>query len=118
MLMWNLLLKTAGLFVTLLIIGLFVGEVVSAGPYGRGAYGTCTFGDTCSISIATSSTVNLSIEPTVAGAFTVDKDEITVTTNNQSGYSVTLESSSDSNNSLIGSIDELTAVAGTPDTPR
>lgn len=106
------------LLVTTSFVGLFIiGGVVSANPYGRGEYGLCNYGDACTISVATLGTVSLSLDPTPSGVFTIDKDQVTVVSNSVDGYTLTLESASGTENSLVGTVDELTAVSGTTASP-
>ncbi len=102
-----------------LLSGLVVAqnELTSASLYGRSMYGRCSYNDACQISIATISNVSLTVEPTVDGVITIDEDEVNVITNSSAGYTMTLESSSATENSLEGVVDELTAVSGTPASP-
>lgn len=106
-------------FVTLLAAVIFIsfGSFTIASPYGRGKYGSCTYGETCTISAATFGTVSLSIEPTVDGVYTINEDQIEVTTNSNSGYVLTIESDSDTKSTLEGIVDEIDPVSGTPASP-
>lgn len=72
-------------------------------PYGAGTYGTCTYG-TCGITITSSGTVAIGLQPTASGVVTIAGETITVTTGASTGYTLSLESDA-----------ALTTLAGTPD---
>lgn len=84
-----------------------------ARPYGSGSYGTCTYGGGCSISLASSGSVDLSSIPTESGVYTVQSDSVTVATDNPSGYDLALESSSSSSSALVKGSDSIAASSGT-----
>lgn len=57
--------------------------------YGYGNYGACQYGS-CSISLTTLGTVSIDVTPALAGSCTVEKDVVTVQTDNSNGYSLML----------------------------
>lgn len=63
--------------------------------YGEGTYNQCTYNGDCPISVATTGTVSLPLTPTATGVYTIAKDSVTVTTDNPTGYSLTLETNDD-----------------------
>lgn len=108
-----------GLLASILIMPLLLSGVLFAGPYGRGGYGECTYGN-CSITIATSGSVTLPVQPTATGAYTIDDDEVTVTTNSADGYTLSISSSSNdaASTSLVGPVPHvITPTTGTPASP-
>jgi hypothetical protein len=68
------------------------------------------------ISISTSGTVNLSVTPTTAGTMTSASDTVDVTTNNATGYVLTL-SDSNTDTSLVNGSNNITASVSTPTAP-
>ena len=99
------------------IIAILGGSFAFASPYGLGSYGTCTYDNTCSISMSTSGTVTLNATPTSSGVYTIDKDQVTVTTNSTAGYNLVLESTT--NNYFSGSLiaPGLIIIAGADGSP-
>lgn len=75
---------------------------VAAGTFGSGTFGTCQFGS-CSITLATNGAVSLDITPTPSGRCTTQSDSVLVTTDNSSGYTLTISSSTENTNLLNGS---------------
>lgn len=99
------------------VFGVIVSSLIlmrqaSAVPYGVSTYGNCEYGEDCTISITTSSSVSLDLSPTVAGVYTIEKDEVTVATNSNHGYSLTLSSSSATENALKNGVEEIVATSG------
>ena len=66
----------------------------NASKYGVSQYGRCNYQDACEISITTSGTVSLPVTPTASSVYTIQKDSVTITTNSDDGYTLTLESDS------------------------
>lgn len=94
---------------------------VFATPYGLGTYGSCTYNQTCTITMSTSSPVSLNTSPTASGVYTIDNDQVTVTTNSTDGYILSLES--DLGYPFGGSLIApgwltVPGVAGTPASPQ
>lgn len=108
------------MFFTLLLLTFVLPSVLSAAPYGTGAYGSCEYGDGgCFITISTTGLVELSLAPAGGAVVTVAKDDVTVTTNSNSGYELRLESSSATENSLVNGGEDIpttSATAGSPAT--
>lgn len=88
-----------GMLLTLVVFS----ATVQASKYGRGAYGECLYGG-CSITLATSGMIDLSVMPSDSGVYTIANDEVTVTTNSPDGYTLSISSASDDADSreLIG----------------
>ena len=99
---------TSSLFIT--------SNIVNAQNYNDGVYGSCQYGS-CSISLATSTTVSLPITPSPAGACTTASDTVSVSTSSSTGYSLYL-SDADNETALVKSgPDKLMASSGTRSTP-
>ncbi len=113
-----MILKKVLLSVFLAILSAFAGfGLVSASPYGEGIYGSCTYGDTCSISVSTSGTVSISISPTPSSVTSIAGDTVTVTTNNTGGYNLELETNTGTNTQLDGPLVDIPTSSGTPGSP-
>lgn len=69
-----------------------------------------------SISISTSSTVNVSVTPVSGGSQSSALDTVTVATNNDSGYALTMEDS-DADTDLVNGGNTIAAHTGTYGTP-
>lgn len=102
------------LVLTVLCIG---GSVALARPYGTGSYGVCVYDSGCSISVASSGSINLDSMPTDSGVYTVQKDDVIITTDDPVGYSLMLESGSSSSAALVKGGDSIAASSGTPASP-
>lgn len=68
------------------------------------------------ISVVSSNAVNISLTPAVGGLYSSDSDTVTVTTNNSSGYDLTL-ADSDGTTSLTSGGNSFTAASGTYASP-
>jgi hypothetical protein len=100
------------------VIGvLLLAPLVFAAPYGSDIYGKCTYGDGCNISISTSGTVTLNVAPTLSSVYTIDKDTVTVTTNNSAGYTLRLESTSGTSSKLENGAEYFDTTTGTAASP-
>lgn len=99
------------------LLMLLLTPLTLAAPYGTGKYSACTYGEGCNISLSTSGTVDLDVLPTASGVVTIEKDEVTVTTNSSTGFELRLESSSGSENGLINGPNSIGAVSGTAVSP-
>jgi hypothetical protein len=88
---------------------------VDALPYGSGNYGTCTF-DTCSISISTSGSIDLSATVSPSDVYTIAGDSVTISTGADTGYTLTLASSG-AGTSLTSGGDTVAASGGSPASP-
>ncbi len=95
---------------------IFISQSVLATPYGRGLYGRCQY-ETCQISLATNGVVELQITPLEGGAYTIVKDEVAAITSSSKGYNLTIESDSETDNTLIGPSVNISPVAANPTTP-
>ena len=96
---------------------LLITPSVFAAPYGSNKYGSCPYSDGCNITISTSGTVTLNVSPTISSVYTINKDTVTVTTNNSAGYALRLESSSGSSNKLVNGGNEVDTSSGTAISP-
>lgn len=101
--------------VPLLAFALYSVTILSALPYGAGTYGTCTY-STCGISITTSGTVSLPVTPSSSGVNTTAEDEVSVTTDASTGYTLTFLDS-DTDTDLDSASDAITASSGTQASP-
>lgn len=99
----------------LLLIASFGGSLAGALPYGAGAYNTCTY-DTCIITVLTSGTVSLSVTPTLSGVNTTAKDDVSVSTDASTGYTLTF-SDADTTTTLTSTGDNIPTSAGTQASP-
>ncbi|MDB5184450.1 MAG: exported protein of unknown function [Candidatus Saccharibacteria bacterium] len=88
----------------------------ATGTYGAGNYGICSFGTACSITISSSSTVNLNVTPASGGRCTIQKDIATVTTDDSNGYTLSLASTTTAT-SLTNGAATITATSGTAASP-
>lgn len=68
------------------------------------------------ISISTTSPVNLNITPTASGSATSSKDTVTVSTNNATGYTLTL-ADNDTNRNMVSGSNNIVPTSGTLGTP-
>lgn len=96
---------------------LILTNVAFASLYGRSVYGNCAYGEDCSITLATSGTVTLDVLPTQSGAYSIQGDEVEVTTDSLAGYTLSLEMGSEETNELAGIggvLESTTATAASP----
>lgn len=108
------------LLLSALMLPIFVSfaQHIAAAPYGRGLYGTCNFGEGgCTISLATSDTVALSLTPTATGVYTIDNDAVEVTTNSDDGFTLSIESDAPDSSDLEGDDGVIAPVSGSPASP-
>ena len=84
--------------------------------YGAGTYGGCPQYDTCSITISSSGSLQLSVIPVASGSCTIQSDNISVLTDNPNGYQLTLNNSSTSTalNNGSNTIASVSASQGSP----
>lgn len=94
---------------------LAVAVPASAINYGNGAYGACQYGS-CSITIGSSSTVSVNVTPAASGSCTIQKDIVTVQTDNSAGYTLTVANSS-TNTSLVNGGNSIAASASNQTSP-
>lgn len=90
-----------------------------AAPYGISSYGDCgAYGEGCNtISLGTSGSVALELSPTSTGVYSIEKDEVTVTTTSNSGYELRISSSSATTNSLENGASLIAATNGSSAAP-
>lgn len=79
--------------VACLIVLVNAALTVKAQPYGTGAYGSCQYGGSCSISLTSSGSVALNVIPASGGRCTVASDAVQVMTSSGTGYTLQLASS-------------------------
>lgn len=114
---WATLHKAVFATVFAVVLAVSVSFTVDARPYGSGKYGVCNYDSGCSISISTSGAVALPVTPTALGAYTTQKDSVTITTDDPVGYTLGIESLSGSSSALIKGSDTIPSVSGTPSSP-
>lgn len=88
--------------------------VVSAAEDDAGTEVSATVSEV--ISITTSGTVSFTLAPTGGGVVSSSSDTVTVSTNNSSGYTLTLENA-DATSNLVSGSDTFTAHTGTQAAP-
>lgn len=86
-----------------------------ANNYGSGTYDSCQYGS-CSITLSTSTTVNLNVTPTSSGKCTIASDTVGVTTDNSLGYTLTM-SANTTNTNLVSGGNTIAAGSGTQASP-
>lgn len=91
--------------------------ITFAMPYGEGRYGECKYGVSCTISMTTFGTVDLPLNLASGAKYTIDKDEVAVTTDSPSGYSLTVSSTSATDNDMISGSNTLPSTAATSASP-
>lgn len=109
--------KARLMLIIAVIIATLVVPAAFAAPYGSDKYGKCIYDDGCDISISTSGTVTLNVSPTLSSVYTIDKDTVTVTTNNSAGYTLRLESASGTSSKLENGANYFDATTGTAGSP-
>lgn len=97
----------------LLLTGLMVLVVapVYANTYGSGTYGSCQYGS-CSISLTSSGSVNINVTPSQNGTCTINNGSVSVSTDDSSGYSLTIQDNS-TDNALISGTYSIASTSGT-----
>lgn len=102
---------------TLVIIGPGIARAntTDSAAYGSGGYGNCSYGS-CTITLTSSGTTNVNVVPNTAGKCTVQSDVASVLTDNPTGYSLTMTTSTTNNamTSTSGSIPTSTGTAASP----
>jgi hypothetical protein len=105
----------------LFILAIPTVPVLAHNYYGSGYYGECLYSSpstSCDISISNNSfTLSLPVQPTPNGLCTIQSDQISVSTYDPSGYTLTLDNTSTSTGLLNGS-NSIPASAGTPSSPQ
>ena len=114
---WSACLASASVFVVVLA------SSALSYTYGSENYGDCKYSGDCNseISITTSGTVDLTVNPTDAGVYTTQPDSVTVDCSCVNGYTLNLQDN-DSNNSLrliVGMtvVDTISAVGASQASP-
>lgn len=103
------------LIVTLLLISSLTGlaaALYSSGEYGSSTYNSCQYGQSCSITIGSSGSLSLNVTPTTSGSCTIQKDVVSVLTDDANGYSLTLNDST-TDVALIDGASSISATSGT-----
>jgi len=105
----------------LIIIAVPTAPVLAHNYYGSGYYGECPYSSassSCDISISNSAfTLFLAVAPTPSGSCTVQSDQVSVSTYDPSGYTLTLGNTSTNTGLLNGSY-SIPASGGTPASPQ
>lgn len=84
-------------------------------PYGYGTYGTCSYG-ACGLTLTTSNNLSVNITPSTNGSCSINNDNVSVLTDDSTGYTVSVNASS-SSNSLSNGSSNITSVSGSYDSP-
>jgi hypothetical protein len=104
------------LFITLLaaavVLPVFPAVAIN---FGNGTYGACQF-STCSISISSNGSLSLNVTPTSAGACTTQSDNVSVLTDDPSGYTLSLANSS-TNTALTNGSATINSTSATQASP-
>jgi hypothetical protein len=90
-------------------------DTTDSTTYGSGLYGVCDYG-ACSLTLTSSGTVTANIVPSAAGKCSVQSDTVSVLTDNPSGYSVTMTTST-ANNAMVNGANSIAASSGTAAVP-
>lgn len=101
----------------LLLLGILLIPCLSATavPYGMGTYGTCTY-DLCGLTLTSSSNLNVNVTPSSSGSCSINKDSVSVLSDDSLGYTVLINNSVNST-SLTNGTSNITAVSGTVSSP-
>lgn len=92
-------------------------SIVSAdAKYGVGPYGRCSYGN-CEITITTSGAINVDVTPTNNPKCTITADDITVSTHNSAGFTLTANTNTTHSNLVDGS-KTIAGSGGTPSSPQ
>ena len=97
---------------------------VMATTYGQGDYGYCPYSASstgCDISISNNGfTLFLNVTPSPAGSCTIQDDQVSVSTYDPNGYTLTLANEATNTSMLAndGSSNSIPASSGTPTTPQ
>ena len=100
---------------SLLLLCLLADFPASALNYGSGTYGACQYG-TCGITISSNGNVSLNVTLSPSGNCTIQKDVVTVTTDDSSGFTLTLIDNS-ADNSLISGANSISATSASQASP-
>lgn len=112
-----------GSTVALLVISSSAPVFATTNSYGSGDYGECAYSassSTCSISISNNGfTLLMNVTPTPGGSCTIQSDQVTVSTYDPNGYSLTLGNASTNNTmqDTDNSGNDIPATAGTLSLP-
>ncbi|RWZ78127.1 MAG: hypothetical protein EOT04_02775 [Candidatus Chaera renei] len=114
--MANLLVKNLKSALPIAIVALLLAAPVAVSAVTTTQNTTVNAQVAAVISMTTSTTVNLAITPTSAGAMTSASDTVSVTTNNSTGYALSL-ADADATTSLVNGANTIAAHTGTQATP-
>ncbi len=114
-----------GILSSILIIGALLFVIVPVGSvradttdsatYGSGGYGNCSYGS-CTITLTSGGTTNVNVVPNPTGKCTVQSDTASVLTDNPTGYSLTMTTST-TNNSMTGTAGSISSSSATAASP-
>ena len=108
--------KILGLLATVwLLLAISLPSLVAAyssGDYGSSTYGSCQFGQTCSVTISSLGSLSLNVTPTLSGSCTIASDTVSVLTDDSNGYTLTLNDST-TNTALVNGSSSINATTGT-----
>lgn len=83
--------------------------------YGSGNYGNCDFGS-CTITLSSGGSVAANVTPTATGKCTVQSDSVSVLTDSNTGYSLTMTTSG-TNTAMTSGGNSIPASSGTAASP-
>jgi len=90
-------------------------DTTDSATYGSGDYGNCDYGS-CTITLTSGGTTTVNVVPTPTGKCTVQSDTASVLTDNTTGYSLSMTTST-TNNAMTGSSGSINASSGTAASP-
>lgn len=104
------------IFIVLLLASSGVrADTTDTAVYGAGDYGGCSYGS-CTLTLTSDGATSVNVVPTPAGKCTVQKDAVSVLTNNTTGYTLTAKTST-GNNDMTGASASIAASSATPASP-
>jgi hypothetical protein len=95
--------------------GVVHANTTDSATYGSGGYGNCSYGS-CTITLTSGGTTNVDVVPNTSGKCTVQSDIASVLTDNPTGYSLTMTTST-TNNVMAGSSGNIASSSATAASP-
>lgn len=92
-----------------------VADTTDTTTYGSGNYGNCNYG-ACSITLSSNGAVSVDVTPTGSGSCTIQKDDVSVLTDNSTGYTLQITTSTTATAMTSGGNSVATS-SGTPASP-
>lgn len=107
--------KTIFIFCLLSLIATMPVLQAMAINYGSGTYGSCQY-NSCSLTITTSGTITINVTPAAGGACSTQSDNVSVLTDDPSGYTLSL-SNSNTNTALLNGTAAINSTTATQSSP-